>query len=239
MVFRFRPGIVVAVMCARFSLSDIGRLMERYPGFRSKGSYPPRFNIAPTQDVLAARNDGGGEVVPLRWGLIPSWAEDASIGQRLINARAETLSQKAAFRDAVAARRCLIFADGFFEWTGAKNRRQPYRVTVDGGAPFAFAGLYERWEGTEIPLDTCTIVTCEANPLLAALHDRMPVILRDDALESWLHGDVAEALAVLAPFDALRMQSTPVTPRMNHHAFDDPRAIEPLPEVPAELTLFD
>jgi putative SOS response-associated peptidase YedK len=226
-------------MCARFSLSEPARLAERYPGFRSRSPYPRRFNIAPTQDVLAARNDGAGEIVPLRWGLIPSWADDAAIGQRLINARVETLAEKPAFRDALASRRCVIFADGFYEWTGAKARRQPYRFTVDGGAPFAFAGLYERWERVEGPLETCTIVTCAANPLVASLHDRMPVILAPDALDAWLHGDIARALAVAAPFDAARMRSAPVTPQMNHYAFEDPRAIEPIAEAPAAIGLFD
>src|SRR6202011_5220497 len=103
--------------------------------------WPPRYNIAPTHDVLAARNDDKNEIVRLRWGLVPYWARDLSIGQKLINARAETLAEKPAFRDALQRRRCIIFADGFYEWTGGKGKKQPHRITVDDGAPFAFAGL--------------------------------------------------------------------------------------------------
>ena len=226
-------------MCARFSLSNPARVTERYPGFRSRAKYPPRFNIAPTQDVLAVRSDGDGEIATLRWGLVPSWAEDPAIGARLINARVETLAEKPAFRDALASRRCAIFADGFFEWTGDRTRRQPYRFTVDGGAPFAFAGLYDRWEAGDNPLETCTIVTCPANAMLAEVHDRMPAILRDDAIDVWLHGSVADALAAIAPYDPAHMASYPVTARMNHHAFDDPRAIEPIAALPVAASLFD
>jgi len=226
-------------MCARFSLSDPGRLAERYPGFRSRTAYPRRFNIAPTQNVLAARDRDGGEIVALRWGLVPAWAEDPAIGQRLINARVETLAEKPAFREALASRRCVIFADGFFEWTGAKGRRQPYRFTVDGGAPFAFAGLYDRWDGSEEPLESCTIVTCEANRLVAPLHDRMPAILNGAGIDAWLHGSAGDALGAIAPFDARHMQSYPVTPQMNHHAFEDPRAIAPIAPIPTSLSLFE
>jgi putative SOS response-associated peptidase YedK len=226
-------------MCARFTLSDPGRLAERYPGYRSRAKYPPRFNIAPTQDVLAVRAADGGELVTLRWGLVPSWADDPTIGQRLINARVETLAEKRAFREALVGRRCAIFADGFFEWTGAKDRRQPYRITVDGGEPFAFAGLYDRWEAGDNPLETCTIVTCPANALVEPLHDRMPAILTGAQIETWLHGTVDEALAAVVPFDPRHMEAYPVTPQMNHHAFDDPRAIAPIPPLPTALTLFD
>ena len=226
-------------MCARFSLSNPGRLAERYPGFRSRTPYRPRFNIAPTQDVLAVRAGGDGTIETLRWGLVPAWAEDPTIGARLINARAETLAEKRAFRDALFSRRCVIFADGFFEWTGDKARRQPYRITVDGGVPFAFAGLYERWEAGENPLETCTIVTVPANALLAGLHDRMPAILRDDAIEGWLNGTVEEALAAIGPYDPAHMGKYPVTPQMNHHAFEDPRAIEPIAPLPVAPSLFD
>lgn len=227
-------------MCARFSLSEPGRLPERYPGFRLRGTYPRRFNIAPTQDVLVARNDGGGEIVPMRWGLVPRWATNPAIGQPLINARVEGLTEKPAFRDALHARRCVIFADGYFEWTGTKNDRRPFRFTVDGGAPFAFAGLYEHWSRRDTTLESCAIVTCGANALGASFHDRMPAILEGAALETWLHGDPNEALAAIAPFDAARMDAVAVTPKMNHHAFEDPRAIEPFAdERPAAPTLFD
>ncbi|WP_317997342.1 SOS response-associated peptidase [Vulcanimicrobium alpinum] len=224
-------------MCARFSLSDPGRLSERYPGVRSRTPYPRRYNIAPTQDVLAARADG--ELTTLRWGLVPAWADDPSIGQRLINARVETLAEKPAFRGALESRRCAIFADGFYEWTGSKGNRRPLRFILADGAPFAFAGLYERWKRNDTRLETCTIVTCEPNALLASIHDRMPAILAGDALDAWLHGDVGDALAAIAPFDPAAMRGYSVTPAMNHHAFEDARCIEPFVEQAEAPTLFD
>ena len=213
-------------MCARFSLAGPERLADRYPDFRLRGSGSRRYNIAPTETVLAARSDG--DIVPLRWGLVPFWAKDVSIGQKLINARAETLAEKPAFRHALKSRRCLVFADGYYEWTGLKGKKQPYRFTVDDGSPFAFAGLWESWGREESRIETCTIVTCAPNELCASIHDRMPAILDDGALDAWLHGDVAEALDAIVPYDAARMRQTAVTPEMNHHAFDDPRCIEPL-----------
>ena len=227
-------------MCARFSLSDPDRIVDRYPGFRLNARYPRRFNIAPTQDVLVARNDGQGEIATLRWGLVPPWTPDPSTGRRLIKARAETLAEKPAFRGALQSRRCIIFADGFYEWTGEKGRRQPHWFTTSHGGPFAFAGLYERWRRRETILETCTIVTCAPNALLASIHDRMPVMLDDAAIDVWLHGDVADAIATLVPFDAARMRSID-TPAMYDPAFDDPRCVEAYrPEDrTAALSLFD
>jgi putative SOS response-associated peptidase YedK len=216
-------------MCARFSLAGPERIADRYPQFKLRGGWPKRYNIAPTQEVLAARNDGGGEIAPLRWGLVPYWAKDLTMGQKLINARAETLAEKPAFRSALQRRRCIIFADGFYEWSGSKGKKQPYRFTLEDSAPFAFAGLWERWGPKDAAVATCTIVTCAPNELLAAIHDRMPVILDDAALDAWLHGDILDALAALVPYDPARMRRTAVTPQMNHHAFDDPLCIEPLP----------
>jgi putative SOS response-associated peptidase YedK len=225
-------------MCARFSLTRPRIVAERFASFRLAQDYEPRYNIAPTQDVLAAKNDGAGEVVPLRWGLVPFWARDLSMGQRTINARVETLAEKPAFRHALAARRCLIFADGFYEWTGAKGDKQPYRFTVDGGAPFAFAGLWERWGPKDAPVETCTIVTCEPNALLARVHDRMPAILDEGAHDAWLHGDVADALAAVAPFDPARMGAAPVTRAVNRATFEDPSCVEPVDLPPVQTALI-
>jgi putative SOS response-associated peptidase YedK len=216
-------------MCARFSLAGPERIADRYPQFTLRGAWPRRYNIAPTQDVLAVRNDGGGEIAPLRWGLVPHWAKDLAIGQKLINARAETLAEKPAFRAALQKRRCVIFADGFYEWSGPRAAKQPYRFTVDNGAPFAFAGVWERWGPSDTAVVSCAIVMCAPNELCARTHDRMPAILDDGALDAWLHGSVADALDAVAPYDAGRMQQTAVTPRMSHHAFEDPRCIEPAP----------
>lgn len=214
------------IMCARFSLAGPDRLVDRYPGFRLRGYGSRRYNIAPTDTVLAARADR--DIVPLRWGLVPFWAADVSVGRRLINARAESLAEKPAFRHALANRRCIIFTDGYYEWMHADGKKQPYRFTVDDGAPFAFAGLWESWRRGPDRLETCAIVTCAPNEMCAPFHDRMPAILDDAALDTWLQGDVAEAVATLVPFDADRMRAAAVTPEMNRVTFEDPRCIEPI-----------
>jgi putative SOS response-associated peptidase YedK len=143
-------------MCARYTLSDPGRIGDRWPGAgKRRLLWPPRYNVAPTQDVPALRR--ARELVTLRWGLVPAWATDPSGAQKLINARVETLAEKPAFRGALAQRRCAILADGFYEWSGPAGHRQPHRITVDAGAPFAFAGLWERWQRGETTLESCTI----------------------------------------------------------------------------------
>jgi putative SOS response-associated peptidase YedK len=227
-------------MCARFSLAGPERIADRYPQFKQRKAWPPRYNVAPTQDVLAGRDDGRGEgeAVALRWGLVPYWAKDLAIGQKLINARAETLAEKPAFRNALHKRRCVVFSDGYYEWTGPKSKRQPYRFTLDYGAPFAFAGLWERWGPKDAPVETCTIVTCAPNALCAPFHDRMPVLLDDAALDAWLYGDIVDAIGTLVPYDPARMRAAAVTPEMNRTTFEDPRAIEPVAAAPAALSFL-
>jgi putative SOS response-associated peptidase YedK len=216
------------VMCARMSLGSPERLLARFGGYRFDRAFPPRYNLAPTQAVLALKAESDGLAAPLRWGLVPSWARDVRVGARMINARAETLVEKPAFRDALRLRRCLVFADGFYEWSGGSRQKQPHRFTVDGGAPFAFAGLWERWEGGATAIETCAVVTCAANALLANYHDRMPVILDGGAIEAWLHGSTDDALTTLMPFDAARMTAQPVTRELNRVTFEDPRCLEPV-----------
>ena len=145
----------------------------------------PRFNIAPTQSVAVVRQSGGKEtrqLCLLRWGLIPAWAKDPSIGARLINARAETVAEKPAFRSAFKSRRCLIPADGYYEWKKTGSRKQPYYLRLQDERPFALAGLWDRWNGggKDAPLETCTIITTEANEITCPIHDRMPAILAED-----------------------------------------------------------
>jgi len=149
---------------------------------------PPRGNICPTQTVAAVRDDSAGKphFVNLRWGLIPFWADDMKIGARLINARGETVAEKPAFRTAFRKRRCLIVADGFYEWQTINRKKQPYHFARRDGKPFAFAGLWERWDKGESPIESCTIITTDANELVRPLHDRMPVILQPEDFERWL-----------------------------------------------------
>ena len=193
----------------------------------------PRFNIAPTQAVAAvrARADGGRELVALTWGLIPSWSKDRTIGSRLINARAETVGEKPAFRAALRARRCLVLADGFYEWQKLGTRKQPHHIRMRDGRPFAFAGLWERWTPAEgDPVESCTIITTLPNEVVAPIHDRMPVILAPADLDRWLDPgvrDPAAVAALLRPYPAGDMTAYPVSLRVNSPGADDPSCVVP------------
>jgi putative SOS response-associated peptidase YedK len=172
----------------------------------------PRYNVAPTQPVLAVRVAGvGREAVMLRWGLVPSWAKD--LKQAPINARAETAADKPTFRHALRKRRCLIPADGFYEWVALEGRKQPYCFRPGDGRPFAFAGLWERWEGPQGPVESCAILTTEANDLVRPVHDRMPVILPERHWRAWLDTDLQDAATVaplLRPYPAEAMRAVSV-----------------------------
>ena len=217
-------------MCARMSLIKADRIPGRFPAFRLARPVGARYNVAPTQDVLALRADAGGEVAPMRWGLVPAWSEDAKGGGRLVNARAETIATKPAFREAVRQRRAVVFADGYYEWANAGGGKQPYHFTVDGGEVFAFAAIWDRWGRRDAELETCAIATVPGNEASAFIdHDRMPAILADEAaIAQWLDGDLERALATLVPFDPGRIRAVPVSAAMNRTSFEDPRAIEPI-----------
>ncbi len=197
----------------------------------------PRYNIAPSQDVAVVRAAANGRRFSmLRWGLIPSWAKDPAIGHKLINARSETAAEKPSFRSAFRHRRCLIPADGFYEWQRGGGTRQPWLFGLRNGAPFAFAGLWERWTvPAGVPLtgslaerrpgdavETCTILTAAANATVAPVHGRMPVILPPDSYSPWLSGDDVP----LAPYPAAEMTAHPVSTLVNRPANDDPRCVE-------------
>lgn len=176
-------------MCGRYSLISPVESVARLFGLDCRPNLPPRYNIAPNQEVPVVRDRGGGRTLDyMRWGLVPPWAKDAAIGQRMINARAETVMEKPSFRNAFKLRRCLIPADGFYEWqVRTKGPKQPYRICREDGAPFAFAGLWETWgDGGGDELLTCTIVTTEANRSLGEIHQRMPVILGEGDFSVWL-----------------------------------------------------
>ena len=199
----------------------------------------PRYNVAPSQDVAVARATPDGRTLAmLRWGLIPPWAKDPAIGHKLINARSETVVEKPSFRSAFRRRRCLIPADGFYEWQGRGKTRQPWLFGLRHGAPMVFAGLWERWtvpEGAALTgslaerqpgdgVETCTILTTEANDTVSPVHGRMPVILPTDAWDAWLAGEEV----LLGPYPADRMTAHPVSTHVNRPANDDPRCIEPV-----------
>ena len=164
-------------MCGRFTLSAPSEDLSSIFNVEVE-ALAPRYNIAPTQMVSAVRVVGGKRhLALLRWGLVPSWAKDPKVGARLINARAETVAEKPSFRSAFRRRRCLIVADGFFEWQKAKPRKQPFHIACTDGRPFAMAGLWEFWSKGDVSMESCTIITTAPNELMATLHNRMPVIL--------------------------------------------------------------
>ncbi len=204
-------------MCSRYFLDADGNVIAYT--FRVPVAEPirKRFNIAPTQEAPVVRMGPGGarEVAMLRWGLVPPWAKELAVGTKMINARSEGVEAKPAFRAAVRERRCLVPATGFFEWKGAPGRKQPYAITLPDRPVFAFAGLWETWKPREgDPIETFAIVTTEANDAVAAIHDRMPVILPREAEDAWLSGASVEACRLLTPYSgaiALRAVSRVVS----------------------------
>jgi putative SOS response-associated peptidase YedK len=205
-------------MCGRFILlTDLSVIRERFDVGETALASLPVGDLLPGQSIPAVICDGQNRLVFLRWGLIPSWAKDPAIGGKMINARAETLSEKPSFREAFKGRRCLIPADGFYEWTGEKGHRTAVRFRLRSGEPFGFAGLYETWtsEAGE-SLSTCTIVTTESNALVASVHDRMPVILSGEKMALWLDPSVRDPAALLpflTPYPAEEMIREAVAPQ--------------------------
>lgn len=192
----------------------------------------PRFNIAPTQPVAVVRfGPGARQLAWLKWGLVPSWARDASIGNRLINARAESVADKPAFRTAFRRRRCLVLADGFYEWRRTGAKKQPFFIRLRDDRPFAFAGLWESWEGADhSSLETCTILTTGPNELMKPIHDRMPVILASDDYEHWLDPAVQEPeqlAPLLRPYPSDAMLALAVGTHVNNPRNDGPECIVP------------
>jgi putative SOS response-associated peptidase YedK len=190
-----------------------------------------RYNIAPTQAVAVVRDREQKNVELFHWGLVPSWAKDTSIGSRLINARAETINEKPSFRTAFAKRRCLILADGFYEWQHSSGgRSQPYYFQLNPHKAFTFAGLWETWQTPEgAPLLSCTIITCAANARVAPVHDRMPVILDRQRMWSWLSPTAlpADLQSLLVPFPTEYMTAYPVSPQINSPAYAGKDSTEP------------
>jgi len=217
-------------MCGRFAFYSPHEAVQDLFGVRLPAAFEPRYNIAPSQFVVALRADARElEPAVLKWGLVPSWAKDPKIGNRLINARAETAHEKSAFRSAFKRRRCVILATGFYEWRRSGDGKTPYFVVMPDQQPFAMAGLWERWqdvEGTE--LQTCTIITMAANALMQPLHDRMPVILSPDNARRWCGSDGAERAAAQALLAANANEAIvywPVSTMVNNPRNDGPELI--------------
>lgn len=223
-------------MCGRFTLkATIADLKELIPGLVVASELPPRYNIAPTQQVAVVREPGADrrrELTTLRWGLIPRWAESAAIGAKLLNARAETLATKPAFRDALKQRRCVIPATGFYEWRkdAATGRKMPLLIQLPEGKPFVFAGLWDEWMSPDGAVSSCTIITTSAHPVIATVHDRMPAILAPADLDAWLDPssrDPARLVALLHAWEgAVTMRA--VSPVVNNARNEVPECLEPL-----------
>jgi putative SOS response-associated peptidase YedK len=222
-------------MCGRFALTvDPADLQDAFPEFTFPVQTAPRYNIAPTQPVLVLPNDGTNKADFFLWGLIPSWAKDPAIGSRLINARAETLAEKPAFRSAYKYHRCLIFADAFFEWQARSGSqgKLPHLIRLKLSKPFAFAGLWEHWhspDGSEIK--SATIITTEPNELMAPIHSRMPLILAHNAYAQWIdptpHFPV-DLKNLLVPYPAMEMEAFPISSLVNSPANDRPEVVLPV-----------
>jgi putative SOS response-associated peptidase YedK len=221
-------------MCGRFTLTaEVSALQENFPWLYIPPEISPRYNIAPTQPVAVVANDEKNKLDFFHWGLIPSWAKDAEIGNRMINARAETLAEKPSFKAAFRRRRCLILADGFYEWQKqpASKVKTPMYIRLASNKPFAFAGLWEVWNSKDGSMIlSCTIITTEPNELMQSIHNRMPVILPAEAYQTWLEpGDQNPSLlaTLLKPYPADQMVAYPVSALVNSPANDLPQCIEP------------
>lgn len=226
-------------MCGRYTLTDPGEELIRHFNLPELPTgYRPRYNIAPTQSVTAIINGDDSDsrrAGELRWGLVPGWAKDPAIGNRMINARGETVAEKPSFRNAFRRRRCLLPADGFYEWQQADGRKQPMRIVRHDGAVFAFAGLWESWrppEGDEV-IYTCTIITTDANDTLRPIHHRMPVVVPPESYDLWLDREIDDPevlLPLLRPRPNDEFRAYPVSTLVNNARNDVPECVEPLVE---------
>jgi putative SOS response-associated peptidase YedK len=223
-------------MCGRYRLSRRKQIVEEhFDSVSGEEEWSPRYNIAPTQPIPVVRQnpkDPVRELSLFRWGLIPPWAKDSSAAAKMINARSETAATKPAFCDALKSRRCLIPADGFYEWMRTGKAKQPYCFEVNDGELFAFAGFWDRWKDPRgNSVKTCSILTTTTNAVTSAVHDRMPVILDPDCYDLWLDPgmrDVSAASELLKPYDARLMRCYPISTRINHVANDDKECSKPV-----------
>ncbi len=233
-------------MCGRYRLSRRKELIQEYFDTTDEVDWEPRYNIAPSQDVgIIRQNQAKPErcFSLARWGLIPYWAKDSRMVKKMINTRSETVTEKPAFREAFESRRCLIPADGFYEWLRLAKAKQPFHFGLQDDSLFAFAGLWDRWKNASGQVvESCSILTTEPNALLADVHDRMPVILNPQHYGLWLDPGFSRVDALkemLSPFDARLMRSFPVSPRINAVTNDDPDCVVPMhSSLPAQSALF-
>ncbi|MEX0269236.1 SOS response-associated peptidase [Leptolyngbyaceae cyanobacterium UHCC 1019] len=223
-------------MCGRYTQRQSADAIAKQFQLKTVPDSPPRYNIAPTQLIAAVTQPKPSSQRRFRvfqWGLVPFWVKDASLGAKPINARAETVAQKPSFRAAFRHRRCLILADGFYEWQRVGSAKQPHFFHLQDDQPFAFAGLWEQWESPQNEiLETCTILTTEANEVVRPVHRRMPVMLHPDDYDQWIDPSLnvsSQLLPLLRPYPADEMAAYPVSKKVNRVSSDRPECIEPLP----------
>ncbi len=224
------PPAIMAPMCGRYSLNQTGQISLVFE--ISDVRLPPRFNIAPTQQAPVIHlREGERRLELFQWGLVPFWAKDPAMGARMINSRSETVDEKPAFRTAFRKRRCLVPADGFYEWQKRGKFKQPFYFYLESRSPFAFAGLFEEWSQNGSSLDSFTILTCDPNEMVANFHNRMPVILPKEKYGEWLdpESDPDSLKSLLQPFDARQMRVHPVSRFVNSPTNDSPECIEEIP----------
>lgn len=219
-------------MCGRFTRAiNTASVAEAFGVDEISTDLKPSYNIAPTQPVAVVIRDGKKRLIEVRWGLVPSWAKDLAIGSKMINARAETITEKASFRNAFKKRRCLVVADGFYEWQKVGDGKRPVYIRLKSGKPFGMAGLYEVWHspaGEEVM--TCAIITTAPNELMRPIHERMPVIVAKDTEDLWLDPQVQDTAVLrelLQPYPASEMEAYPVSKRVNSPAENAPECIKP------------
>jgi putative SOS response-associated peptidase YedK len=215
-------------MCSRYSLTSPPEAVRSYFRHRQTEGFPPRYNIAPTQPVhiIHIGHTGERELRLVRWGLLPPWVKDPSTFGLLTNARAETIAEKPSFKGAIRHKRCLVPADGFYEWTGPAGRKQPHLISPKAGGPMAFAGLHEMWGGGDgSELETTAIITVAANETVSAIHDRMPAILQPSQFEAWLNCrdvDVGAAVSMLTPAPDDLLEIREINPALNNYSNEGP-----------------
>ncbi|SEO86484.1 Putative SOS response-associated peptidase YedK [Halogranum amylolyticum] len=231
-------------MCGRYTLFTPQPTLEARFDADAEAPLEPRYNCAPGQSLPVVTNEEPNTIRTLKWGLVPQWADDESVGNDLINARAETVREKRSFTEAYEQRRCLVLADGFYEWVNSGEKKQPYRVAFADDRPFAMAGLWERWTPPQTqtglgdfgggvapntepdPIETFTVITTEPNDLVSTLHHRMAVVLDESEEKTWLNGDGDEAERLLDPYPADTMEAYPVSTQVNSPANDGPELVE-------------
>jgi len=224
-------------MCGRFALATDKKILAMLYGLDLRADFElrPRYNIAPSQKVLTLRlspENGEKELTELKWGFVPFWADDPAIGNRMINARAETAAEKPSFRNALKKRRLLVPASGFYEWKSEDGKKQPFFIYRRDEKPFSFAGLWERWDKGSDPLESFTILTTEPNSLLSDLHNRMPVIIRAEDYSAWLNPDAEPIFLqqMMVPFPSEELTFHPVSKKVNKPSNDHPEIIQDISE---------